>query len=558
MADLDALGGSDPPESEGDGEQVWRALVIGVTYDDPAMALPYPVDDAAKIADLLEARGYRVTRRLATEGHERPTRESVRKALHALVAKTDEDDVLLVYFNGHGTRDDTFSYLFLADTPPGDEAAKAHGMKLCELLGTLRGKKSRFVGVFLDACYMGMGMSPQIGQTTRLHEERKGAFALLSGSQQEGITQDSFLKSGGIFTSILLEGLRGAAADPDGGVRFSALAQHVQRGVAAWRESQEGKDKQSEQKPVLRLEIADLQILPPDGTSQLAATLPAPIRGAVWTGDELVTACDDGTVRRWSAATGAELATVARHAGPVSAVACSPAGVLASASQDGVRIGEATVAIGAAPTSLAWSPDGAHLAVGTTAGLRVITVATRAVHAVDGGTVWSVAYLPDGRIARGGADGEVHVAHVPAKRGAGDRLGHGGPVWAIAVSPDGTTVAAAGTDATPFAPMLLTAPKLWSLATRETLHTFAGYTSGVAAIAFSPDGAHLATAGHDGRVRLWRTADGTLARELALPAVPGTRPPEALALAFAPGGARLFVGFADGRGRFYRVTAAWS
>src|SRR5262249_25595991 len=69
--------------------------------------------------------------------------------------------------------------------------------------------------------------------------------------------------------------------------------------------------------------------------------------------------------------------------------------------------------------------------------------------------------------------------------------GHNGPVWAMAFSPDGKRLATAGHDQS---------IRLWDLATGEELRTFHSYL--VWKLAFSPDGKRLAYAGPDGNEQI--------------------------------------------------------
>ncbi|NEQ66887.1 MAG: hypothetical protein F6K21_15560, partial [Symploca sp. SIO2D2] len=72
--------------------------------------------------------------------------------------------------------------------------------------------------------------------------------------------------------------------------------------------------------------------------------------------------------------------------------------------------------------------------------------------------------------------------------------GHSHGVNAIAYSPDGAILASASHDNT---------VKLWNAQDGSLLTTLQGHANWVNAIAYSPDGTTLASASHDNTVKLW-------------------------------------------------------
>lgn len=83
--------------------------------------------------------------------------------------------------------------------------------------------------------------------------------------------------------------------------------------------------------------------------------------------------------------------------------------------------------------------------------------------------------------------------------------GHASGVMAVAFSPDGKTLASAGVDS---------AIKIWDVATGRELTTLVGHDGWVYSLSFSPDGKVLASGGSDKMIKIWDLAKGCELRTL--------------------------------------------
>jgi WD40 repeat protein/tRNA A-37 threonylcarbamoyl transferase component Bud32 len=301
-------------------------------------------------------------------------------------------------------------------------------------------------------------------------------------------------------------------------------------------------------------------------------------------GSQLATGSLDGPVRVWYADSGRPMAVLRGHAQPVFEVAFSQDGAkLVSASQDATvklwdlksepavrsfRLEPAAAAAGgravgtepATTTDVRWvggvafRPSGDELAAaGTSRTIALWNIATGRLSRtlpVPWETSIALRYSPDGtRLAAAGTDRSVRIWDL---RAAGEPVVLSDPregLASVAFSPDGTTVATGGGNAPHIVqePMGKVPPvedeartiRLWNPATAKVIRELHGHTGSIHALAFSPDGSGLASAGADGSVRIWNVATG----EVSVVVQPGSSP--VFCVAFGSDGTKLVFAGAD-------------
>jgi WD40 repeat protein len=191
---------------------------------------------------------------------------------------------------------------------------------------------------------------------------------------------------------------------------------------------------------------------------------------------------------------------------------------------------------------LALNPDGSSLAAGGGgAGVRLFdTVSGKQIRTITGPSeLGTLAFGPDGLLAGGGIQGRVWLWNSASGRKLRALRGGDTGVAALAFSPDGTVVAAAN---------LSGAVSLWYTSTGNWIGEVDGVGFGESVLAFSPDGTVLAQSTPDGEVRLLDVASGEEITRLR------GHVGEVHAVVFGPGGNTVVTSGTDGTVRLWEAT----
>jgi uncharacterized caspase-like protein len=229
------------PKAAPVGRPILWVLAIGVSrYDDPALVLRYPAADARAIADEFSRQtGGPLYRDVKTKVlvDAQATRGAILQAVDGFLGEAAPIDVGVLYLAGHGVRDETLdTYYFL---PSSASAAAPHieGLEMLEInreLLRLQRNMQRLV-VILDTCHAGAATgvpaAGALGQDLAAGLAPADGLYILTAARsgEQSVELPAF--GHGAFTHALLDGLHGAAANPDGLITVFGLASHAARVV---------------------------------------------------------------------------------------------------------------------------------------------------------------------------------------------------------------------------------------------------------------------------------------------------------------------------------------
>lgn len=210
-----------------EGATMRMALIVGIDYYDHGEPLFGCVDDARAVETVFERHGDGSVnfdcQVLAGVGPQRPVDRAELKDRIANLFSADVE-IALFYFAGHGHVEVTDGYLLTSDASRGDE-----GISLSEILTFANSSPAQNKVIVLDSCHSGIAGTPPVGGgLTALSE---GLTILTASTAEQYATEED---GKGVFTTLLVDGLRGGAASLTGDITPGSLYAHVDQSLGPW------------------------------------------------------------------------------------------------------------------------------------------------------------------------------------------------------------------------------------------------------------------------------------------------------------------------------------
>lgn len=214
-----------------------KALVVGIDYYESAPQLRGCVNDAYSVKSVLERHGdgtvnFGVNLITGTGENQAVSRRELKDSIVQLFS--DDCEIALFYFSGHGFIESTGGYLISSECKDGDD-----GLSMNDLLQFANESKARSKIIILDCCHSGIaGNAPMANQHALLSE----GVSILTASSAD---QYAMEKNGsGVFTSLFVDALQGSSANLVGDITPGSIYAHIDQSLGPW-----------EQRPIFKTNV---------------------------------------------------------------------------------------------------------------------------------------------------------------------------------------------------------------------------------------------------------------------------------------------------------------
>jgi len=210
-------------------------FAVGINkYKNPALNLNYAEPDARGIVDFFKQKGKGLFKNVDVRDiyNEQATKQGIASKLKQL-ENTQPQDVVLIYLAGHGESIGDKWYLIPHELtyPERDEDVKTKGISSDEFAGYIRNITAQKMLVLIDACKSGAVLVAFRGFEDRKalsQLSRSTGVHIIAASSKDQFASEVKELGHGVFTYILLEGLKGKAATEGKAVTVKKLMAYIE------------------------------------------------------------------------------------------------------------------------------------------------------------------------------------------------------------------------------------------------------------------------------------------------------------------------------------------
>jgi len=198
------------------------ALLIGVSEYEPGLdGLPSAVNDVTAMQQVLTNPEIGEFAADAVTVLQNPSRQAMEDAIYTLFANRAKDDLVLLYFSGHGVVDDGGEFYFASRFSRKEQGrlVPTTAVAARSVRDWLEQSRSQYKVIILDSCFSGaFAKGVKAKDSGSVNPEQflggKGtAILTASNSTQYALAQEGFDLS--VYTHYLVEGIRTGGADQD-------------------------------------------------------------------------------------------------------------------------------------------------------------------------------------------------------------------------------------------------------------------------------------------------------------------------------------------------------
>ncbi len=214
-----------------------KALVVGINYYQYGTQLHGCVNDAISVKEVLDRNAdgtinFETKILVGKNPDELVSRAKLREKIRELFS--GECEIALLYFAGHGHIENTGGYLIASDSQTGDD-----GIPLSDVMTYANESRARSKIIILDSCHSGIAGASTI--VREFSEIREGTTILTASTAEQYATEQN---GAGVFTSLLVDALNGAAGNLVGDVTPGSVYAHIDQSLGTW-----------EQRPVFKTNV---------------------------------------------------------------------------------------------------------------------------------------------------------------------------------------------------------------------------------------------------------------------------------------------------------------